>query len=143
MLETDEEKTVCGSCLCGDVAFELKPPFKLFQYCHCSRCQKTTGSAHTANIFVPSGQFKWLRGEECVNRYSLPEAKHYGTTFCQRCGSSLPWTSSDKKTTIVPAGGLDEPLSVSPVQSIYWGSKAEWYQSPCDLPVHAELPVKS
>ena len=42
-----------GSCLCGGVVYEIDPPFKIFQYCHCSRCRKFTGSAHAANLFVP------------------------------------------------------------------------------------------
>ncbi len=62
----------CGSCVCGAVAFRIEGPFRGFQYCHCSRCRKKTGSSHVANIFVPVGQFHWERGEDKVRRFELP-----------------------------------------------------------------------
>ena len=37
-----------GSCICGEVAFEVEGPFDLFLNCHCSRCRKATGTAHSA-----------------------------------------------------------------------------------------------
>ncbi len=54
---------ITGSCLCGSVKFEVTPPFAAFRYCHCSRCQKASGSAHAANAFLPATQFKWLAGD--------------------------------------------------------------------------------
>lgn len=41
-----------GSCLCGRVSYEVSGDFDAFYLCHCSRCQKDTGSAHSAKIFV-------------------------------------------------------------------------------------------
>ena len=141
MAETENEILV-GSCLCGSVRFEVRGPFKLFQYCHCSRCQKATGSAHAANLFVDSSQFTWLSGEDSLVRYRLEGAKHFGTVFCRDCGASLPWQTADGATTLVPAGGLDQPPSERPIQSIHWASRAEWYLSPDHLPQHAELPPR-
>ncbi len=42
-----EPKVVAGSCLCGRVQYEATGPFPTFRYCHCERCQKSTGSAHS------------------------------------------------------------------------------------------------
>ncbi|MFT6655758.1 MAG: hypothetical protein ACJAWI_002533, partial [Marinomonas primoryensis] len=53
-----------GSCLCGAVKFELKGEFKKFFLCHCSRCRKTSGSAHCASLFAPGAALRWLSGEE-------------------------------------------------------------------------------
>ena len=41
--------TITGTCLCGQIKFEVTPPFAGFRYCHCSRCRKASGSAHAAN----------------------------------------------------------------------------------------------
>lgn len=137
-----DQSVIEGSCLCGQIKYALTPPHKLFQYCHCSRCQKTSGSAHAANIFVRSEQFSWLAGQDQLKEFRLLEAKHYGTVFCSHCGSSMPWTTADGTTTIVPAGGLDQAVEFSPDQSIFWGSHADWYISPDQLPLHNELPPK-
>lgn len=61
-----EQSTLTGSCLCGGVAYEMSPPFVFFHYCHCSRCQKSSGSAFGANILVKAVQFRWTRGAELV-----------------------------------------------------------------------------
>ena len=45
-----EPQSVNGSCLCGQITFAVTRPFLFFQYCHCSRCQKISGSAHASNI---------------------------------------------------------------------------------------------
>ena len=79
-----------GSCLCGSVKFEIKPPLSVFRYCHCSRCRKASGSAHAANIFVPQAQFAWSAGEDRVNHFKLPGAKTFAVSFCTRCGSRVP-----------------------------------------------------
>jgi hypothetical protein len=38
--------TYRGSCICGEIAFEVDGPFDHFLSCHCSRCRKSTGTAH-------------------------------------------------------------------------------------------------
>lgn len=131
-----------GSCLCGGVVYEIQPPFKIFQYCHCSRCRKFTGSAHSANLFVPPEQFSWLSGAELVGRYEEPAAKFFATCFCKRCGSSLPWAVQGGKNVVVPAGTLNEDPGIKPQQSVYWESRASWLVETCDLPKHAELPAR-
>ncbi|MDH5631166.1 MAG: GFA family protein, partial [Gammaproteobacteria bacterium] len=85
-----------GSCLCGEVSYQYTGKALVFQYCHCTRCQKFTGSAHASNLIVNPEQFEWLSGEELVGHYELPEAKHFATSFCKQCGSSLPWVTKTK-----------------------------------------------
>ena len=82
------DKMIKGSCLCGDVTYKFTGPIKVFQYCHCTRCQKITGSAHAANIIIDPKQFEWLTGEEQVGRFELPEAKYFASSFCKKCLSA-------------------------------------------------------
>ncbi len=131
-----------GSCLCGEVTYQIDPPFKIFQYCHCKRCQKFTGSAHASNLFVPPAQFRWLSGEDKVGRYEMPEAKYFATGFCQCCGSSLPWAVKGGKNIVVPAGTLDETPPIKPMHNIFWDSRAPWYEETCQMKKYAELPTR-
>lgn len=133
-------ETCSGSCLCGAAAYEIRPPYVFFQYCHCSRCRKFTGSAHGANIFVSETQFRWTRGEDRVRQFVLPEAKYYCTAFCTQCGSSMPWRSRNGKFFLVPAGTLDGDPQAELERNIYWGSRASWYRSVDDLPFFDEGP---
>ena len=131
-----------GSCLCGAVTYRVAPPFKVFQYCHCARCRKVTGSAHAANLFVAPEQFSWLSGESLVVRYEHPEAKYFATCFCQRCGASLPWESQGGGTRIIPAGTLDEHPGITPQHNIFWASRAPWYEETCAMTKFDALPKR-
>ena len=131
---------VQGSCVCGAVAFRMEGPYRLFQYCHCSRCRKKTGSTNVANIFVPARQFAWERGEDKVKRFELPGAKYWCTAFCTECGSAMPWLTKNGKTMVVGAGGLDEDPGVRPTMSVFFGSRAPWHVPPSDLETHETLP---
>lgn len=137
-----QNKIIRGSCLCGEVSYQFTGEPRVFQYCHCSRCRKFTGTAHAANIIVDPGQFSWLTGEEHVGRYELAEAKHFATSFCKKCGSSLPWLTKTKRAVIIPAGTLDDDPGVKPKQNIYYKDKASWYINVDDLVKYDELPIK-
>jgi hypothetical protein len=137
-----ELTTATGKCLCGEVSYEISGNLGIFQYCHCSRCRKFTGSAHAANLIVAPEQFKWLSGEEYVGRHELEEAKHFATCFCKKCGSSLPWMTKTQKAVVVPAGSLDSDPGIRPTQNIFWGSKACWYEDANGLVKFEELPER-
>ena len=39
-----------GSCLCGEVVYEITGNLGIFKYCHCHRCSKFTGSANDSHL---------------------------------------------------------------------------------------------
>jgi hypothetical protein len=123
-----------GSCLCGQVRYEIEPPVQHFVYCHCSRCRKTSGTAHAANILVSPEAFRWLAGAELVARYDLPTARSFASAFCRQCGSPMPHLTRSRTRVIVPAGGLDDPTDARPGIHAYWASRANWYAEDGKLP---------
>ncbi len=133
---------VSGSCLCGEVTYQYVGLIKVFQYCHCSRCQKFTGSAHASNIIIDPGQFQWLSGETSLGRFELPEAKYFATSFCTKCGSSLPWLTKSGAAMVIPAGTLDNDPKEKPLHNIFMTDKAPWFEEVCDLKKYEALPVK-
>jgi hypothetical protein len=134
---------ITGRCLCEKVSYQFSGPIKVFQYCHCSRCQKITGSAHASNIIIDPEQFEWLSGEELVGRFELAVAKHFASSFCKVCGSSLPWMTQSGKAMIIPAGTLDDDPKVKPQHNIYYSDKAPWYENVDSLVKFDELPIKN
>jgi len=137
-----ENQKISGSCLCGEITYQYTGPVKVFQYCHCTRCQKFTGSAHASNIIIDPVDFEWLKGESLVGRYEIPEAKYFATSFCKKCGSSLPWKTKNGKAMIIPAGTLDVDPGIRPIHNIYFADHAPWYENPDNLIKYKELPVK-
>ncbi|KIX14851.1 GFA family protein [Dethiosulfatarculus sandiegensis] len=129
-----------GSCLCGEVRFEIKGDFENFYLCHCSRCRKDTGSAHAANLFSSTAKLKWLAGEDKVTVFTLPSTQHT-KAFCSICGSALPNLQMDGDLLVVPAGSLDSDVPISPNAHIFVSSKANWDHDLEKLPMLPELPA--
>jgi hypothetical protein len=132
-------KSFKGSCLCGAVSYQFHGPEYVFQYCHCSRCRKFTGSAHATNIIVAPDQFEWLTGADQLGRFEHPEAKHFATCFCRQCGSSLPWEAQSGGAVVIPAGTLDEDPEIRPSQNIFWKDRVAWREAVESLPHYDEL----
>ena len=114
-----------GSCLCGQVNFEVDGIFDGFFLCHCKFCQKDTGSAHAANLFSAGGKLRWLSGEDSVKSFRLPATRH-ARSFCSVCGSALPSIQTQSKQLVVPAGSLDSDISTMPEGHIFVSSRASW-----------------
>jgi len=134
-------KTIAGSCLCGAVTFEVKPPTSKFVHCHCSRCRKATGTGYATNIYVEPSQIIWLSGQNVVERFDLRTARSFSRWFCRTCGGPMPRLSRSGKTVVVPAGTLDQSPSDYPKAHIFWESRASWVRLvEDDLPRYAEYP---
>ncbi|MBJ7536179.1 GFA family protein [Marinomonas transparens] len=128
-----------GSCLCGDVRFELEGEFKKFFLCHCSRCQKTSGSAHCANLFAPGAKLNWLSGEDKVSFYRH-EDTNFARSFCSSCGSNVPVDAKSRGLVVVPAGCLDCDVDITPDAHIFTDSKGNWDEGFADIPAFEAMP---
>lgn len=114
-----------GSCVCGEVSFEIDGKISDIYQCHCSVCRKATGSSGIS-VFLSSGTaFSWLSGENSIQLYKT--ASGYRSVFCNTCGSRLPDPNPDETTFWVPAGLMDEQdLGVKVGAHIFVGSIAAW-----------------
>jgi hypothetical protein len=82
------ELPITGACLCGGVRFEVAAPFVDAGYCHCTRCQRRTGTAASASARVVPGSFRITQGEELVKAYD-PGGGGFLKAFCVNCGGAL------------------------------------------------------
>ena len=130
----------CGSCLCGEVRFEVDGVFDHFYLCHCEYCRKDTGSAHGANLFSSTAKLKWISGEDKVRSFNLPSTRHT-KSFCSICGSALPRTPTDGGLLVVPAGSLDSKVTIRPDAHIFVASKAGWDEGLEEIPRLDRLPA--
>ncbi len=122
-----------GSCLCGAVRFQVEDRFAWGHLCHCTQCQKATGTAHATNLFTDPDNVTWLQGEELVRRYDV-EGRTISSAFCLRCGSNLPYRSKSGQTLVVPAGSLDDTPSTGPERHIFFAERMPWWESAHGLP---------
>lgn len=131
--------TSVGSCLCGDVKFEISGDLEKFFLCHCKRCRKDTGSAHSANLFSSTAKLFWVSGLENVQTYKVPGTRHE-KSFCYRCGSALPSVQLEGAVVVVPAGSLDSTIEIRPSAHICFESRADWEARSEDIEKFNGLP---
>ena len=76
-----------ASCGCGAVRMEITEPPVSAGYCHCTRCQKRTGTAASPSAVCAPGSVKVVEGEDALAVWA-PEGG-FEKVFCSRCGSHL------------------------------------------------------
>lgn len=112
----------------------------MVNHCHCSRCRKARGTAHATNLVVPIDGIRFLRGEEQLTRYKVPEAKHFAHVFCRACGASMPNLDPSRGFAVVPMGAFDDDPGARPERHIHVASKADWETITDDLPQFPAAP---
>ena len=120
-----------GSCLCGGVEFEIEGNVSPMEYCHCSRCRKTSGSAFSTALLTASQSLRWVKGRDLISSFQLDTGFRHD--FCRVCGSPTPWPDQEKVTP-VPAGCLADDPGSRPFRHAFCGSKAPWFEISDDLP---------
>jgi len=125
------ESPLQGGCLCGAVRFELTAPLLSAGYCHCTRCQRRTGTGSSANGRVPQYGFELLQGEDVLAAFTPPEGK--AKLFCSRCGSAV--FSGDPladEQVAIRLGTLDGDPGIRPSHRQHVASAAPWEPIPQD-----------
>jgi hypothetical protein len=105
-----------------------------------SDARRSKGAAHATNLFYKATQFRWLRGEDKVDTYKLPEAKRSTSSFCRRCGSIMPRVSRENDIAVVAGGSLDTDPPMRSLRHIYTNYKAPWFEITDSAPQFPEGP---
>ena len=127
-----------GGCGCGAVRFEVTEPLVSARYCHCTRCQRRTGTAASASATAVPGSFRIVGGEDRLRAWK-PEggAEKW---FCGDCGSAIFSVHPDEPNQIaVRLGAFDDDPGVRPSLRQFVAYAAPWEPIPDDgLPRYPE-----
>jgi hypothetical protein len=110
----DPKAPVTGACMCGAVTFTVSEPILGAAYCHCTRCQRRTGTAFSVSGLTPPGSFAITKGADAVGTYR-PGGDGWHKSFCTQCGSQLFTTHPENPDLLaVRFGALDDDPGVRP-----------------------------
>jgi len=126
-----------GSCLCGEVVYEIDGPLQHTHHCHCQYCRKSHGTQCATGSLAASAGRRWLRGESSIVRYESSPGFH--RWFCVRCGSPLPGDDIGG-LLFVPLGNLDGDPGVRPAFHMFAKAKAPWWEIRDALPAFDGFP---
>jgi len=129
-----------GGCACGAVRFVVDAPLEFATYCHCTRCQRRTGTAASAQGRTAPGALRVTEGEEHIRSWA--PGGGWEKLFCVRCGSALfSRDPDDPRSMSVRLGVIDGDPGVRPRHRQYVAYAAVWEPIPEDgLPRYAERP---
>ena len=132
------DAVLTGGCGCGAVRFEVSQPLVSAGYCHCTRCQRRTGTAASASAVTAPGSFHITQGEDVIKAWK-PDGG-FEKWFCGECGSALFSRSpSDPDVIGVRLGAIDGDPGVRPSSRQFVAYAAVWEPVPEDgLPHHPE-----
>lgn len=122
-----------GGCTCRAVRYRMSEP--LFVHCcHCTWCQRETGSAFVLNAMIESDRVELLQGQpHCV---VTPSSSGRGQKIwrCPACQIAL-WSNyagAGDAIHFVRVGTLDDPARLPPDIHIFTASKQPWVVIPRD-----------
>jgi hypothetical protein len=127
-----------GGCLCGGVRYEIDEPLVVASYCHCTRCQRRTGTAASAQGRIAPGSLRIVQGEELVREWQPPD-NGFAKCFCSACGGALWSRNHEGEVASVRLGTFDGDPGIRPSYRTFTAYAAAWEPIPDDgMTRHAE-----
>jgi hypothetical protein len=121
-----------GSCLCGAIRFTLSEAPLHAGYCHCTRCQKRTGTAASPQARIDGRSFTMTSGAELLSVWRHPDGG-FEKCFCSRCGSHLFSRNPDDPSQMsIRMSAFDGDPGVRPQWRTYVSYAAPWEAIPDD-----------
>jgi hypothetical protein len=126
------DPVLTGGCLCGGVRFELSEAPRNAGYCHCTRCQRRTGTAASAQARVDGSAFRVLQGDELIATWRPPD-DGFEKAFCRACGAHLfSRDPADPNVMSIRLGAFDGDPGVRPAWRAFVAYAAPWEPIPDD-----------
>jgi hypothetical protein len=126
------DPVLTGGCLCGAVRFELTEPPQRAGYCHCTRCQRRTGTAASANARIDGSAFRIVQGEKLVRTWRHPDGG-FEKAFCDGCGAHLFSRNPDDHAQMaIRMSAFDSDPGVRPSYRQFIAYAAPWEPIPDD-----------
>jgi len=130
-----------GGCLCGALRYQCAEAPVMVLCCHCTDCQRRTGSAFGITVSVKSKSFRVLQGEttswlsirQSGNKLLFQSCAICGT----RCWGELPDIPA---STLILGGTLDDATSLKPNAHIYTSTKQPWVSIPDNIYSSEDMP---
>lgn len=132
-----------GGCTCGQVRYRLLATPLITHGCHCSLCQRQTGTAFAINALVEAENIEVLSGDIESLKVASPSGQGQTITRCATCRVAV-WScyhrhEMNERIRFLKVGTLDDPTPFPPDIHIFTSTKLPWLLLPKDVPAVAEF----
>lgn len=127
-----------GSCHCGAITFAAEVDPGRVTLCHCTDCQRLTGTAFRTTVPTAVETFVLKSGTPKIYVKTTAESGHPRIqAFCGDCGTPIyACAAKDPVTYGIRVGTLNERGQLRPARHIWWRSAVPWITSLDALPRH-------
>ncbi|HEX3401815.1 MAG TPA: GFA family protein [Acetobacteraceae bacterium] len=124
-----------GGCACGTLRYRMRSAPMFVHCCHCSDCQRQTGSAFVLNALIEADRNELLSGNPTPYAMPTDSGRPHTVFRCPICGTAV-WSEYGGLKTLrfVRVGTLDNPQALTPDVHIYTRSRQPWITLPADVP---------
>ena len=129
-----------GGCPCREVRYRMTSGPMFVNCCHCTWCQRETGTAFALNALIEADRVELLSGEPEVILTPTLSGKGQKISRCPTCRVAV-WSNyagAGDAVRFVRVGTLDDPDRLPPDIHIFTKSKQAWVRLSGDVPVIAE-----
>src|SRR5690242_5585856 len=100
-----------GGCLCGSIRYRTKGAPLRVSLCHCTACQRATGSAFSEGVYFSDANVEFSGGPLITYERRSDESQRWARLqFCARCGTTITWIAERNPNARGIAGGtFDHP----------------------------------
>jgi hypothetical protein len=120
---------ITGSCHCGHIAYEAEIDPATARVCHCSDCQKLTGTAFRTNIASLPGTFALTKGAPKIYIKTAESGNKRAHAFCPECGTPIYAADPgpNPQSYGLRVGGIDQRAQfAAPARQIWCQSALPW-----------------
>ncbi|KAF1962301.1 HET-domain-containing protein [Byssothecium circinans] len=116
-----------GGCFCTKTRFRIDAPPLFCHACHCSDCQKQSGSVYGCSATVLTTDITCGSQPPKIDKTVRPSGQERSVASCELCGTVL-WATGDMSpiTTGVKVGVLDHPEIMEPDFHCFVENKIPW-----------------
>jgi hypothetical protein len=120
-------ETLSGGCLCGAIRYEVTQALPSIVACHCTHCQKASGSGASHNAILPTEAFQLLAGQTKCFSDTAENGNRLLRHFCGDCGSPLfSQRENAPGVVVLKVGSLDDSSAMQVVMNIWTRSARPW-----------------
>ena len=130
-----------GRCACGEVRYRMNSRPMIVHACHCTECQRLSGSAFAINALVEADQLDVLAGRPEAVPVKGTSGKLQTIMRCPDCRVAL-WShypGAGPRIAFVRVGTLDEPNRLPPDVHIYTSTRLPWLELPASARAFEEF----
>ena len=130
-----------GGCLCGEIRYTSNAEPGMTLVCHCSHCQKQTGTSFSIIVGVPKDSFS-VTGNSLSTYHDKGESGNpVDRSFCSKCGSPVfSVVAAAPDNVYIKGGTLDDRSWLKPQLNIWCSSAQPWVEMQAGVPTFDRNP---